>query len=372
MVALVALVAGCGGHVTAATASLPADDPLAAPEQSLAVETLPGAIAGDWPLPVVRGAAGWALPWQDAAGVHLRLVGDDGSRRDRFVAAGALVGAAGVGDGTAVVVADGGALAVHFVGADGDAATTFAADGDVVPAAASDGARVLVAVTRGGQYAADGPTPLYATLFVVDRAGARAVELGRVPGPPSLWGDARGFVVGGTLLVDGALATRPAPGRQIRDARLFRKPYAAGTTPARDRISLDGRTWADVDGLVGWAATSGDGARYELERDGGGRVLVEVGQDLTPRATRPLPATRRGDGGQAWVAAASADRVVWASTVENDPVFAILDASDLRPDSGVIRLRHASSRTTVVSAAPAGVLFAWTENRTTVRYAIVR
>lgn len=370
LLALVAIVAGCGGSVTRSASSLPSDDPLAQSETALSAETLPGALAGPWPIAIARGAGGWLVPWHDADGVHARFIGDDGTRADRFVDGGALVGAAALGDGFVVAVTDGPALRVHFFAGDRDDVRALALDGSAVPSVASDGARALVAVTRGGEIAVEDPRPLYAALLLVGRDGARAIELGRVAAVPSLWGDARGFVVGGTLLVDGAGALGPAPGRQIRDARLFRAPFAAGTQPLRDRVSLDGGAWLDVDGLVGWAERSDGRARLEVVR-ADGRFLFEVGDDLTPLAMRALPATARGDGGQSWVATAAAGRVLWASTVENDPVFARLDAGRMRPGGGVVRLRGASSRSTVTSAGPTSVLLAWTEGRSTVRYALV-
>jgi len=367
---MVAIVAGCGGAGQRAPASLDDGDPLAQPETPLAVETLPGTLAVAWPLPLARGAAGWLLPYVDGGAVHARFVGDDGARDDRFVDSGALVGAAALGDGFALVVADGSALRVHFLGGDGsDTVVSAPLDGDAVPVVASDGARVLVAATQGGEIAADGPLPLTATLALVDRAGARAIDLGTVPTAPAPWGDARGFIVAGTLLVDPSGALAPAPGRQVRDARVFRKPIAAGTLPTSDTISLDGGAWLTVDGLVGWAGRDSDGARLELVTPDG-RALVEVGDDLTPRAERALPSTTRGDGGQSWIAAVAGDHVVWGATVKNDPVFAILDATAMRPDGGVLHLRNATSRTPIVSPGAASLLLAWTEANGIVRYAV--
>jgi len=368
---VVAIVAGCGGAGQRGPASTAGDgDPLAQPEAPLAVETLPGKLAVAWPLPLARGAGGWLLPFSDGVEVHTRFVGDDGARDDRFVDRGALVGAAALADGFAVVVADAGALRVHFLGSDGaDQVVTAPLDGDAVPAVASDGTRVLVAATQGGEIAVDGPRPLTATLALVDRDGARALDLGNVLGAPTPWGDARGFIVAGTLLLDGDGVIAPAPGRQVRDARVFRKPIAAGTLPTSDTISLDGGAWLAVDGLVGWAGRDADGVRLELVTPDG-RALAEVGDDLTPRTQRALPSTTRGDGGQSWIAAAAGDRVVWAATVENDPVFAILDATGMQPESGVLRIRNATSRTPIVSPGAASVLFAWTEANGAVRYAV--
>jgi hypothetical protein len=155
----------------------------------------------------------------------------------------------------------------------------------------------------------------------------------------------------------------------VRDARVFRKPIAAGTLPTSDTISLDGGAWLAVDGLVGWAGRDDAVARLEVVT-ANGRALVEVGDDLTLRSQRALPATTRGDGGQSWIAAVAGSHVVWGATVENDPVFAILDASAMRADGGVVRIRNATSRTTIVSPGAAGVLFAWTEDRGNVRYAV--
>jgi hypothetical protein len=148
-------------------------------------------------------------------------------------------------------------------------------------------------------------------------------------------------------------------------------PVAAGTQPTTDTISLGDDRWVTVDGLVGWAGRDSDGARLEVVT-AAGRSLVEVGDDLTPRAQRPLPSTTRGDGGQSWVAAVSGAHVVWAATAQNDPVFAILDASAMQPESGIVRIRHATSRTTIVSPGGSSVLFAWTEGDGVVRYAVVR
>lgn len=366
---VVAIVAGCAGAGQRAASSTD-DDPLARAETPLAVETLPGTLAVAWPLPIARGAAGWLLPFTDGGEVHARFVGDDGARDDRFVDRGALVGAAPLAGGFALAVADAGALRVHFLDAGGgDRVVSAPLAGDPVPGIASDGTRVLVAATAGGDIAADGPTPLTATLTLVDGDGAVAIDLGSVPTAPTPWGDSRGFIVAGTLLLDGAGALAPAPGRQVRDARLFRRAVAAGTLPTSDTISLDGDGWLTVDGLVGWAGRDGDVARLELVA-ADGRALAEVGDDLTLRTRRALPSTTRGDGGQAWIAAAAGDHVVWAATVQNDPVFAILDATGMQPEGGVFRLRDSTSRTPIVSAGAASVLFAWTEASAVVRYAV--
>src|SRR5262249_11571758 len=77
---------------------------------------------------------------------------------------------------------------------------------------------------------------------------------------------------------------------------------AAGAQPTSDILSLDGDTWRAVGGLVGWAGRTDDGATLELVALDGGRALVQVGDDLTPRSSRALPSTTRGGGGQAWVA----------------------------------------------------------------------
>ena len=365
---VVAVVAGCGGSLSS-TPTAATRDPLAQPEAALAVETLPGELAGPWPAPVVRGASGWLIPWHDADGVHTRLVGDDGARDDRFVGGGTLIGAAATDDGYAVAVADGVVARVHFLAGASDRVVTAPLDGQPALGAASDGRQLLLASTRGGEVAIEDPRPLDATLLLVAPDGARSLALGRVAAAPTLSGDAAGFIVGGTLLVDGEGRLSAAPGHQVRDARVFRRPLVAGTLPTRDSIALDGNGWLDVDGLVGFAERAADGARLEVVR-ADGRALVEVGADLTPGLTRALPPTSRGDGGQSWLAAARAGRVLWASTIENDPVFAILDAAGMRADSGVIRIRNASSRSTVTSAGPAAVLFMWTEGRTSVHYAV--
>jgi hypothetical protein len=317
---------------------------------------------------VVRLANGWAIPWQDSGAIHVRFVGEDGTRADRTIERGTFVGAAATSDGYAIVVAADALLRVHFIAGPGvddrDDLVTAPLDGKPVLAAASDGTRVLLATTRGGEFAVEDPRPIDATLMLVARDGARAIDLGRVAAAPTLWGDSDGFVVAGTLTVDADGRVAPAPGRQVREARLFRAPIPAGTQPTSDRITVDGSSWLDVDGLVGWAARD----RFEVVRPDG-RALVEVGADLTPRRSRALPSTTRGDAGQSWVAAAAAGRVVWAATRENDPVFAILDTADMLADSPVIRIAQPSSRTTVVSPGVAGVLFAWTEGVQSVRFA---
>jgi len=48
-----------------------------------------------------------------------------------------------------------------------------------------------------------------------------------------------------------------------------------------------------------------------------------------------------------------------------------LDASDMRPAS-VVRMRGASSRTTIVSPGARSVLFAWVESRDVVRYGVAQ
>ena len=43
----------------------------------------------------------------------------------------------------------------------------------------------------------------------------------------------------------------------------------------------------------------------------------------------------------------------------------------MTPEGGILRLRDATSRTTLVSPGDRSVLFAWTEAHGTVRYAVV-
>jgi hypothetical protein len=368
MVAIVA--AGCVGPGQRAVTSTPEADPLALPESALTVETLPGTLTRAWPIAVARGGAGWLVPWTDADGVHARFIADDGGRDDRFIDAAQLVGAAALDDGFAVVIAGEGEARVHFLGSDGgDRVVHAPLTAKTVPGVASDGQRVVFATIVGGDIAVEQPTPIDATLVVVDRDGASAVELGRVPTTPSVWGDANGFIVGGTLCVDDAGTAWLAPGRQVRDARVFRKPAPAGTLPTSDTISLGDDRWLTVDGLVGWAGRDGDGARLEVVTDDG-RALQEVGQDLTPRARVALPSTTRGDGGQSWVAAVAGTHLVWAATQKNDPVFAILDATAMRAIGGVVHLRNATSRTTIVSPGASSVLLSWTDVDDGVRYAV--
>jgi hypothetical protein len=161
----------------------------------------------------------------------------------------------------------------------------------------------------------------------------------------------------------------------VRDARIFRKPIDAAAPPTSDIISLDGDGWLTVDGLVGWAGRADGGARLEVV-NADGRALIEVGDDLTSRSRRALPSTTIGDGGQSWVAAVSDAHVVWAATLENDPVFAVLaltgDATAMQPTSGVVRLRHATLRTTIVSPGERSWLVAWSESDNVVRYSIVQ
>jgi len=73
-----------------------------------------------------------------------------------------------------------------------------------------------------------------------------------------------------------ALVLSPAPGHQVRDARIFRKPIAAGTEPTSDIISLDGDGWLTVDGLVGWAGRDTDVARLEVVTADGRALGVAV------------------------------------------------------------------------------------------------
>lgn len=371
LVALVAIVAGCGGAGQRASST---QDPLTLPERALAVESLPGSVDAAAPT-VARGAHGWILPYASDGAVQARYVGDDGARDDRFVDRGALVGAAALADGFAIVVAAGGMARVHFLGSDGsDTIATAPLDGAAVPAVAGDGEHVLLAATRGGAIAVEQPTPMTATLALVARDSARAIELGSVAAAPAPWGDARGFIVSRTLLVDESGALSPAPGHQVRDARIFRKPIAPGTQPTSDVLSLDGTHWLTIDGLVGWAGRDDAGAELEVVT-AAGRELVEVGDDLTLRSQRALPSTTRGDGGQSWVAAVSGAHVVWASSLANDPVFATLDASGdagaMRATNGIVRVAGASARTTIVSAGDVSLLLAWTASDGAVRYSVV-
>lgn len=369
LLAVVALVAGCAG-AGGPSPTAGSDDPLALAETPLAVEILPGQLTGAWPAPFARGAHAWLLPFADGDGVHVRLVGDDGTRADRFVDRGTLVGAAALDDGFAVAVATASAARVHFLSDDGsDLVVSAPLAGAPVTGIASDGARVLLAATEGGAIAVEQPRPLTATLALIARDGARAIDLGAVAAAPTPWGDARGFIVAGALLVDGNGRTAPAPGRQVRDARIFRKPIAAGTLPTSDTISLDGAAWLSVDGLVAWAGRDRAVARLEVVT-GRGRALVEVGDDLTPRSQRALPATALGDGGQSWIAAAAGSHVVWGATLANDPVFAIFDAAAMRADGGLVRIRNGTSRATIVSPGESGVLFSWTGDGGSVHFAV--
>ena len=273
MLSAVAIVAGCGRVPQPRPSTARSDDPLTLPERAIAAEALPGTLDGAWPLPVARGTHGWLLPFSDGGAVHARLVGDDGARDDRFIDHGTLVGATALADGFAVVVATDGAARVHFLGDDGsDSVVSAPLDGDAVPAIASDGTRVLFGATHGGQIAIEQPTPLTATLTLVGRDGARVIDLGAVAAAPVPWGDARGFIVSRELLVDDSGAFTLAPGHQVRDARIFRKPIAAGTQPTSDVISLDGNGWLTVDGLVGWAGRGDGGARLEAGQRRGARA----------------------------------------------------------------------------------------------------
>ena len=324
--------------------------------------------------PVGNAVAGMASDGSDAV-VHAPLVGNavagmasDGSD--------AVVHAPLVGNAVAGMASDGSDAVVHaplvgnaVAGMGSDAVVHAPLVGNAVPGIASDGVRVLIAATVGGQIAVDGARPLSATLLLIARQGGHAIDLGAVAAAPTPWGDARGFIVAGSLLVDADGNRAPAPGHQVRDARVFSRPFAAGARPTRDTITLDGVAWLSVAGLVGWAGRDAGVTRLEVV-GAGGRMLVEVGDDLTPRWQRALPATARGDGGQSWIAGVSGSHVVWGATVENDPVFATLDASAMRAEGGVVRIRNSSSRTTIVSPGSAGVLLAWTEDRGTVRYAV--
>jgi hypothetical protein len=371
-----ALAGGCGGEADTSAGG----DALAGAARALALSELPGRATVARPL-VARSGGGWVLPWQDAQGVHVRVLADDGAgAADRFVAAGRLIGAVGLGGGFAVAVADaGGARLFRFVDAV-DAPVieqrvpTAVLDGDLAPALASDGSHLLLLTIRGGELAPETPRPLFASLVLVaaDGSSGRAA-LGQVASLPSLSGDARGFIVAAgsaAWLVAGDGSVRPAPGSQIAAARLFRRAITPGTSVASDEIARDGGRWLSVPGLVGWASGDGDrgdGATLELVA-GRTRFVAEVGDDLTWSGARPLPSTSAAD---AAVCAADSRRVILAAPAAADLVFAVLDRSDLRSASPPARLPGASTRATSWQLGPTGALAVWNGPEGVVHYAFI-
>ena len=159
---MVAVVAGCSGSgQRAATSTGDSDDPLAQPEAPLAAETLPGTL--DRRLAARRSRAAppaGSCPTAMAARCYARFVGDDGSRVDRDVDRGTLVGAAALDDGFALVVAAGGTARVHFLGARRERrpSSPRRSPATAVPGVASDGSRVLVARHRRRRHQPPAPT----------------------------------------------------------------------------------------------------------------------------------------------------------------------------------------------------------------------
>jgi hypothetical protein len=373
-----ALAGGCAGGVDTATG----EDALAGAARTVAVADLPGRATAARPM-VARAPDGWVLPWQDGDGVHVRVVADAaraGERPDgdRFVGPGALLGVAGLSGGFAVALAvPDGARLFRFAGGEVrvQAVPAAALDGSAAPALASDGANLLLLTTRGGDIAVETPRPLSAGLVLIaDDGSMRTVALGPVASLPSLSGDARGFIVAAgaaAWLVAGDGTVRAAPGSQIADARLFRRPLTAGAVVTADEIARDGARWLAVPGLVGWAAGDDDGDAATLELvDARGRWLARVGESLTWDGARPLPPTSAPD---AAVCAADAARVIFAAPSGRDLVFAVLAAgagNDLRSAAGVARLPNASARATAWRLGATSVLAAWNDPEGVVHYAV--
>ena len=213
------------------------------PEAPLAAETLPGRLVGAWPLPLARGAAGWLLPYATAA----RSTPASSATTARASTATSTRHARRRHRARRRLRA-GRRLRRHRARAlprrrrqrrrprrhraarrhrrprrrqrRQPRARRRHAGGDIT-AAGDDAARPARSSSSTAR-------------------GALVIDLGAVAAAPTPWGDRGGFIVGGTLLVDGAGNVAPVPGRQVRDARVFRQVFAAGSAPTSDIISLDG------------------------------------------------------------------------------------------------------------------------------------
>jgi hypothetical protein len=333
--------------VAFAVAGCAARDPFAGAPRPLTVATLPGhAAAAVAPLARSRGAT--LIAFADRDELYARHLSDDGTAGDRALGPGTLIAVAALDDGFAVAVHTDDGIAVHFLdgGATAEQICRVTLAGTLLPALASDGQRVLLGATRGGEIAIDTPRPLYATLALVSRdAPPVTIDLGEVPAPPSLWGDRQGFVVGGVRLVDDAGTIARAPGLQIAAARLFRRPIAP-THATHDIISVDGRRWLPLDGLVARAASDGDATLVQLDAGD----LVRFDPDLTLQARLPSP-----PAGSLY--ALSNDVMIWS----RDAAFAILNAKSAAPRGQWIEILGAAPGSISLAVGPTDMVLAWND-----------
>jgi hypothetical protein len=339
-VVIAAAVAGC--------TSARSGDPFAGAPRALSIEYLPGRAASPSPA-VARTSGSYLVPFADDAGLHARIFADDGRIEDLLLGPGALVGTSGLSDGFAVAMTSPAGLAVHFLDAYGpnDQVVAVPLAGTPVPYVAGDGKRVILAATTGGEIAIDTPRPLFASAAIVDATGdVETIDLGQVGAPPSLWGDARGFVVAGARLVDDAGAMSTAPGEQIAAARVFRKPVTT-PNPTGDTISLDGTRWLALDAIAARALPTGGDTLLELQS----LELVRLGADLTQRSRVPL-----SPGGHV-VAAADSALVFARDDAPGD--FALLDSATAEPRGDRIQILHSDLDSISVAPGAADVLFAW-------------
>lgn len=341
-VAVAAAAGGCAGQ-----------DPFAGAPQKLSVAALPGgATSASAAIARTRGA--YLLSWRDGSGIHARILADGNDAPngiDRALGPGELAGVAGLTDGFAVAVVEPAAVAVHFLDANGanDVVQRVTLAGTPLTYIASDGQRVIVAATSGGEIAIDGPRPLYATLAIVSSSGSRVIDLGQVGAPPSLWGDASGFVVAGKQLLDGAGTMVTAPGEQISAARMFRKPVTS-PQPTRDDISNNGKSWLALDGLASAAASTGSDTLLQLDSG----ELERVGADLTLRARFPLPSVGR-------LVTAGDDVILWGRS-DDESAFVTLDAASAAVRGAWIQIPDADRDSISVALGTTDVLFAWNDS----------
>jgi hypothetical protein len=96
-----------------------------------------------------------------------------------------------------------------------------------------------------------------------------------------------------------------------------------------------------------------------------------VRPDLTYAAARPLPSTRRGDAGSGALVAGDAAHLVWSAALENEALFALLDAATLRADPAVIRVRAARPGSLAFALASTRFVMAWLAPDNLVRYSVI-
>jgi len=326
-------------------------------ERALTVETLPGAPPVEWPVSIVESNGLQLLPFADAAGLHARLVGDDGAR-DVDLGPGDFVGAAALDDGFAVVTVAAAGLVLHRIAPTGPVPRRLgpatlalrsiddalpALPGRVVPSIVTDGARVLVTSTGGGA--------VHALVVAGDAQPPLRIDLGDGSPSPQLFGDVLGFVVDRlTVGADGTVAR--APSEAIPGARLFRR-----ADPLGDAITSDGARWLALDERVVAATRDAAGVELLVPDDGDGQRLRHVVADLT--STGASVQVPRSPSAPGFVRAVRDDVALWEAVVGSDHIFASLDRTSLDSDGTFVRVAAPRSRAVAVSLGARAIVLAW-------------